>query len=105
MIAGKTSDTSYWIAMATERDETDAAGKAASTKVVQVKKFKVAIIGDSTVGKTCMMYQFCDRSFPKSMVPTVGIDLRTTAVKIGGNPVEVCTCLLRRLIWREREGG
>ena len=34
---------------------------------------KLIIIGDSSVGKTCLLLRFAEDSFPVSHMPTIGI--------------------------------
>jgi len=35
---------------------------------------KLLIIGDSGVGKTCLLMRFCDNSFTNNHLTTIGID-------------------------------
>lgn len=34
--------------------------------------FKILILGDSSVGKTCLLLQFCDNNFVPNHMPTIG---------------------------------
>ena len=34
---------------------------------------KILILGDSSVGKTCILLKFCDGSFSQTHTPTIGI--------------------------------
>ena len=34
---------------------------------------KVLILGDSSVGKTCLLLKFCDNNFVPTHMPTIGI--------------------------------
>ena len=36
---------------------------------------KLIIIGDSSVGKTCLLLRFSEDSFPVSHMPTIGINI------------------------------
>ncbi|KAI0981182.1 hypothetical protein GJ496_002269 [Pomphorhynchus laevis] len=38
--------------------------------------FKILLIGDSGVGKTCLMFRFTDDTFSESFVATIGIDFK-----------------------------
>lgn len=50
---------------------------------------KVLIMGDSGVGKTCVLLRFSENVFPENHVPTIGIDFKTKNVQIGSNAVRV----------------
>ncbi|VDP14566.1 unnamed protein product [Soboliphyme baturini] len=41
---------------------------------------KVLTLGDSGVGKTCLLYQYTNHTFIKNFVSTVGIDFREKRV-------------------------
>lgn len=36
--------------------------------------FKIVVVGDSGVGKSSLMTQFVEHSFPETFMPTIGID-------------------------------
>ena len=38
--------------------------------------FKLLLIGDSGVGKTCILFRFSDDSFNASFISTIGIDFK-----------------------------
>uniref|UniRef100_A0AC35UFT0 Rab family GTPase n=1 Tax=Rhabditophanes sp. KR3021 TaxID=114890 RepID=A0AC35UFT0_9BILA len=40
------------------------------------RTFKVIIIGDAYVGKTCLSFRFCNGRFPESTESTIGVDFR-----------------------------
>ena len=50
---------------------------------------KILIMGDSGVGKTCILLRFSENVFPENHVPTIGIDFKTKNVQIGSNAVRV----------------
>ncbi|XP_056433219.1 ras-related protein Rab-26-like isoform X2 [Gadus chalcogrammus] len=60
--------------------------------------FKVMLVGDSGVGKTCLLVRFKDGAFlAGSFISTVGIDFRVTRIgscrsahRGGGEPRSVC---------------
>lgn len=37
--------------------------------------FKLLLIGDSGVGKTCILYRFCDDAFNTTFISTIGMTL------------------------------
>lgn len=44
--------------------------------------FKLLILGDSGVGKSCFLLRFVDESFSLSHIPTIGIDYKTKIVDL-----------------------
>ena len=50
---------------------------------------KVLVIGDSGVGKTCLLLRFADNSFTTSHMTTIGIDLKVRVVEIEGKSVKL----------------
>lgn len=53
--------------------------------------FKIIVIGDSGVGKTCLTYRFCAGRFPEKTEATIGVDFRERLVDIDGEKIKVCT--------------
>jgi Ras-related protein Rab-8A len=43
---------------------------------------KVIIVGDSGVGKTNLLTQFCDNQFEESYVATIGVDFKLKMMEI-----------------------
>lgn len=52
--------------------------------------FKIIVIGDSGVGKTCLTYRFCAGKFPEKTEATIGVDFRERLVEIDGEKIKVC---------------
>eukprot|EP00826_Nyctotherus_ovalis_P054861 TRINITY_DN722_c0_g2_i5.p2 TRINITY_DN722_c0_g2~~TRINITY_DN722_c0_g2_i5.p2 ORF type:complete len:184 (-),score=52.20 TRINITY_DN722_c0_g2_i5:47-598(-) len=50
---------------------------------------KLIIIGDSGVGKTCLLTRFADDTFTVSHIATVGIDFRTKVVEVEGAKIKL----------------
>jgi small GTP-binding protein len=50
---------------------------------------KVLVIGDSGVGKTCLLLRFCDNSFTTSHLATIGIDFKMKTIEVEGKRVKV----------------
>jgi small GTP-binding protein len=50
---------------------------------------KVLVIGDSGVGKTCLLLRFCDNSFTTSHLATIGIDFKMKTIEVEGKKVKV----------------
>ncbi|XP_048189532.1 ras-related protein Rab-33B [Perognathus longimembris pacificus] len=51
--------------------------------------FKIIVIGDSGVGKTCLTYRFCAGRFPDRTEATIGVDFRERALDIDGERIKV----------------
>ena len=51
--------------------------------------FKIIVIGDSNVGKTCLTYRFCAGRFPDRTEATIGVDFRERAVDIDGERIKI----------------
>ena len=53
------------------------------------KIFKIIVIGDTNVGKTCLTYRFCSGKFPEKTEATIGVDFREKWVDVGGEVIKV----------------
>nr|XP_057919777.1 RAB33B, member RAS oncogene family a isoform X2 [Doryrhamphus excisus] len=51
--------------------------------------FKIIVIGDSGVGKTCLTYRFCAGKFPEKTEATIGVDFRERLVEIDGEKIKL----------------
>ena len=50
------------------------------------KTFKIIVIGDSGVGKTCLTYRFCSGKFPTTATDaTIGVDFREKIITLDNN--------------------
>lgn len=56
---------------------------------IQTRIFKIIVIGDSNVGKTCLTFRFTGGSFPDKTEATIGVDFREKAVVIQGETIKV----------------
>ena len=54
--------------------------------------FKFIIVGDSNVGKSCLMLRFCDNKYKQDNDPTIGVEF-------GSRTLSVNEKLLRQQIW------
>ncbi|KAJ5070294.1 ras and ef-hand domain-containing protein [Anaeramoeba ignava] len=50
---------------------------------------KIVLIGDSVVGKTCILKQFCDNDFDPDVPNTIGVDFRFQTIKIKGKTTQL----------------
>ncbi|KAI9914889.1 hypothetical protein PsorP6_007908 [Peronosclerospora sorghi] len=51
--------------------------------------FKLVLIGDSGVGKSCLLLRFADDAFTESYITTIGVDFRFRTVKIDNKTVKL----------------
>ncbi|XP_029973156.1 ras-related protein Rab-15-like [Salarias fasciatus] len=51
--------------------------------------FRLLLLGDSGVGKTCMLRRFTDSEFDPSHISTIGVDFKMKTVEIDGVKVRV----------------
>ena len=51
--------------------------------------FKLVLIGDSGVGKSCLLLRFADDAFTESYISTIGVDFRFRTVKIDSKTVKL----------------
>ena len=58
-------------------------------KQTQKRIFKIIVIGDSNVGKTCLTYRFCSGKFPDKTEATIGVDFRERTVNVDNEEIKV----------------
>ncbi|XP_076045321.1 putative Ras-related protein Rab-33 isoform X2 [Oratosquilla oratoria] len=51
------------------------------------RTFKIIVIGDSNVGKTCLTFRFCSGRFPERTEATIGVDFRERRVVIDNEEI------------------
>ena len=51
-------------------------------------KFKVLVLGDMSVGKTCFLIRFCDGKFAEGGLATIGIDFRNKYLMHNNKKIE-----------------
>jgi small GTP-binding protein len=49
--------------------------------------FKVLLLGDSSVGKTCFLLRFSDDTFTDNHISTIGLDYRLKMVKVSNDDI------------------
>ena len=60
--------------------------------------YKLVMIGDSGVGKSCLLDKFLDDSSSNNFISTIGVDIRTREAVINNNKVKVQVSAANRLI-------
>jgi len=51
--------------------------------------FKLLLIGDSGVGKSCLLLRFADDSYTDSYISTIGVDFKIRTVDLDGKKVKL----------------
>uniref|UniRef100_A0A667YPF4 small monomeric GTPase n=1 Tax=Myripristis murdjan TaxID=586833 RepID=A0A667YPF4_9TELE len=51
--------------------------------------FKLLLIGDSGVGKTCLLFRFSEDSFNTTFISTIGIDFKIRTIEMNGKRVKL----------------
>ncbi|KAJ3592304.1 hypothetical protein NHX12_007432 [Muraenolepis orangiensis] len=55
----------------------------------EARTFKIIVIGDSNVGKTCLTYRFCGGIFLKNPEATIGVDFREKTLELDGERIKL----------------
>ncbi|CAL4058586.1 unnamed protein product [Meganyctiphanes norvegica] len=51
--------------------------------------FKLLLIGDSDVGKTEILFKYCDKSLNANFISTIGIDFKVKTIKLNGKNIKL----------------
>ncbi|XP_003373454.1 GTP-binding protein Ypt2 [Trichinella spiralis] len=51
--------------------------------------FKLLLIGDSGVGKTCLLFRFAEDSFNNTFISTIGIDFKIRTIELDGKKIKL----------------
>ncbi|KAH7646340.1 RAS oncogene family member Rab10 isoform X3 [Dermatophagoides farinae] len=51
--------------------------------------FKLLLIGDSGVGKTCILFRFSDDAFQTTFISTIGIDFKIKTIDLKGKRIKL----------------
>ena len=51
--------------------------------------FKIVVIGDSGVGKSCIMLRFTEDVFNESFISTIGIDFKVRTIDVNGVTIKL----------------
>jgi small GTP-binding protein len=56
---------------------------------MELEKFKLIVVGESNVGKTCIIMRYTEDSFTNNFEPTVGVDFKVVDRAIDGRRVRL----------------
>ncbi|KAG1671755.1 Ras-related protein Rab-33B [Nymphon striatum] len=62
---------------------------AMSSAVKRTRVYKVIVIGDSNVGKTCLTTRYCCGKFPQRTEATIGVDFREKVLDVNGENIKM----------------
>ena len=51
--------------------------------------FKIVLIGDSNVGKSCILIRFADDQFTENYITTIGVDFRFRTLTVDNKMVKL----------------
>uniref|UniRef100_A0A8C1IA84 small monomeric GTPase n=1 Tax=Cyprinus carpio TaxID=7962 RepID=A0A8C1IA84_CYPCA len=51
--------------------------------------FKLLLIGDSGVGKTCLLFRFSEDAFNTTFISTIGIDFKIRTIELDGKKIKL----------------
>ena len=51
--------------------------------------FKLLLIGDSGVGKSCLLLRFADDTYTESYISTIGVDFKIRTINLDGKTIKL----------------
>jgi len=63
--------------------------KSAGEENEVIRTFKVIVIGDTNVGKTCLTYRACSSKFPQRTEATIGVDFKDKVLKVNSETIRL----------------
>lgn len=51
--------------------------------------FKILVLGDSGVGKSCILQRFVDRTYSEHYISTIGVDFKIRTINVDGKQVKL----------------
>ena len=71
------------------RQQTISPNPTISPQPVHRRIFKIIVIGDSNVGKTCLTFRFCGGKFLERSEATIGVDFREKTIQIDDETIKL----------------
>ena len=60
-----------------------------NNEITSIKSYKVLLLGNSYVGKTCILLRFSEDSFNENYELTIGLNYRIKTLNIDNNPIKM----------------
>jgi len=73
----------------TTSPQSNGTGAASSKHAAYDYLIKLLLIGDSGVGKSCLLLRFSDDSFTPSFITTIGIDFKIRTIELDGKRIKL----------------
>jgi Ras-related protein Rab-1A len=51
--------------------------------------FKLLLVGNSAVGKSCLLVRFSENIFNESFLPTIGVDFKIRTFELNGKTIKL----------------
>ena len=67
-------------------------GSISSSTVDNEASYKLVMVGDSGVGKSCLLDKFLDDSSANNFISTIGVDIKTRETTINNRKIKVQVC-------------
>merc|ERR1712014_369616 len=81
-----------WISAATARAHRQTALQLSPLAIMNPEYdylFKLLLIGDSGVGKSCLLLRFADDTYTESYISTIGVDFKIRTIELDGKTVKL----------------
>merc|ERR1711988_549048 len=81
-----------WISAATARAHRQTALQLSPLAIMNPEYdylFKLLLIGDSGVGKSCLLLRFADDTYTESYISTIGVDFKIRTIEIDGKTIKL----------------
>merc|ERR1711939_1264554 len=86
------SNSPTWISAATARAHRQTALQLSPLAIMNPEYdylFKLLLIGDSGVGKSCLLLRFADDTYTESYISTIGVDFKIKTIELDGKVIKL----------------